>query len=373
MNGKETKGMLKKVRRILPFLRSKLAYSASGVFKGYAGFPRTIYIGITNKCNLKCKMCDLGQGVGSVYKKHLSPKADLPLEDWKRLIDEVTEFNPAIEFCAAEPLLYKGLIPLVKYIKKDKGLECRIYSNGYFLEEQGEQLSEADIDQLIVSIDGPPQIHDYIRGMPGLFEKVALGLKRFQNNRYHRDTPVDINYTICEHNFRELRHTLRILMDYGIKFTRFTVILTLFVTRKMAEEHNRIHPELPVTEICETGVNFNAIDTEVLKSEIIRLMRDYPKIVRFYPHFDLSLIGEWYKSAGNFIGNNSCHFVWNSASITSEGEVIPFVRCVDKSFGNITKERFKLIWNSDEFRKFRITTKKSLFPICARCSASFMK
>lgn len=366
--------LCKKPGRIFPHTMSRLAYLFSWLFRGYAGFPHTFYLGISNKCNLQCKMCDLGQKTESVYHHHLSPDKELSLNQWRKLIDEISPYKPAIELSAAEPLLYKDFVPLVKYIKQEKKLECRIYTNGFLLEEYGLFLRDIGINHVIVSIDGPPDTHDYIRGKPGLFDKILKGLKILSHANTARPL-IDINYTISNHNYGKIEETFQMLSNNDIAFDRFTIIQTLSISKEAADRHNKEYPLFPVTEICKTGVDFLSIDASILHQQIKNLIRRGQGRVRVYPDFPMSALDIWYNNPNKLVGNTAgCRFVWNSATITSSGNVIPYIRCANKIFGNISADGFKKTWNSKSFRDFRLLSKRvRRFPICSRCSASFMR
>ena len=61
---------------------------------------------ITEKCNESCKFC---------YRTIVD---DLSLEENKRIADKLIEHGvEKITFAGGEPLLYKGLFGLAKYIK----------------------------------------------------------------------------------------------------------------------------------------------------------------------------------------------------------------------------------------------------------------
>ena len=361
-----------KPHRIIAHIKTRLMYLFPRFFSGRAAYPHTIYIGITKRCNLRCKMCDLGRGIDSSYGRHLSPGTELSFEHWKKFIDEVAEFHPAIELSAAEPLLYNDFMPLVKYIKQKK-LVCRLFSNGYLLEKYASFIKDVGVDYLFVSIDGTPEIHDHIRGRQGSFDRAVNGLLKVKQSRDQKPD-IDINFTISHYNYSQIEATIRALKGRGVKFNRFTVIQTLFLVKEMAQLHNRLYPDYPANPICEEGVDFNLIDTQVVKEQIDKLKRNYPQEVRFYPDFDLSRLDDWYKKPQTFVSNNNCMFIWNSANITADGSVIPNFRCVNKKLGNITSAEFKDIWNNKTFREFRILSKKhGPFPICARCSAGFVE
>ena len=86
-----------------------------------------INLHILEACNFRCRQC---------FSKFGTEKL-LPVEDWKKIIDnciagaDVTEFNIA----GGEPMLYPGLTELVKYIRS-KGVKVSLITNGSLMDEE---------------------------------------------------------------------------------------------------------------------------------------------------------------------------------------------------------------------------------------------
>lgn len=86
-----------------------------------------INLHILEACNFRCRQC---------FSKFGTEKL-LPVEDWKKIIDnciagaDVTEFNIA----SGEPMLYPGLTELVKYIRS-KGVKASLITNGSLMDEE---------------------------------------------------------------------------------------------------------------------------------------------------------------------------------------------------------------------------------------------
>ena len=60
------------------------------------------------------------------------------------------------------------------------------------------------MDDLIISIDGPADVHDEVRGLPGAFEKVKTGLQTLEKEKQKRKIKnplVRIRGTISPYNF----------------------------------------------------------------------------------------------------------------------------------------------------------------------------
>lgn len=86
-----------------------------------------INLHILEACNFRCRQC---------FSKFGTKKA-LPVEDWKKIVDnciagaDVAEFNIA----GGEPMLYPGLAELVKYIRS-KGVKVSLITNGSLMDEE---------------------------------------------------------------------------------------------------------------------------------------------------------------------------------------------------------------------------------------------
>lgn len=86
-----------------------------------------INLHILEACNFRYRQC---------FSKFGTEKL-LPVEDWKKIIDnciagaDVTEFNIA----GGEPMLYPGLTELVKYIRS-KGVKASLITNGSLMDEE---------------------------------------------------------------------------------------------------------------------------------------------------------------------------------------------------------------------------------------------
>ena len=155
--------------------------------------PTFVQLRVTNLCNLRCKMC--GQwGETGIFRSHsgsagatdgalerdrirelIGLKRQLALSDYVRLLDELAPSRPIISLFGGEPLLYPDIVPLVREVKA-RGLTCTVITNGGRLEPLARELVESGIDSIAISIDGPPDVHNRIRGQADSFERAAAGV-----------------------------------------------------------------------------------------------------------------------------------------------------------------------------------------------------
>jgi MoaA/NifB/PqqE/SkfB family radical SAM enzyme len=103
------------------------------------------------------------------------------METWqiKDLIDQASLMGiPRITFFGGEPLMRKDLLELIRYANA-KGMITRINTNGLALNDKVvAKLKKAGLTYCDVSIDDPnPEIHDKLRGVPGLFERATKGIE----------------------------------------------------------------------------------------------------------------------------------------------------------------------------------------------------
>ncbi len=85
-----------------------------------------INLHVTEACNYSCKHC---------FAKFNSTKV-LSLDYWKQIVNNCIDNSDVKEFNIAggEPLLYKNLLPLVKYIR-ERGKRCSLITNGSLINE----------------------------------------------------------------------------------------------------------------------------------------------------------------------------------------------------------------------------------------------
>jgi MoaA/NifB/PqqE/SkfB family radical SAM enzyme len=73
---------------------------------------------------------------------------------------------------------------------RGRGIRVTVLSTGLLFERFAREITE-HIDDAIVSLDGPSEIHDRIRRVPGGFNRIAAGV-----SRYMREVPVPNRGTV---------------------------------------------------------------------------------------------------------------------------------------------------------------------------------
>ena len=126
--------------------------------------PLVVGWAVTDQCNRKCAYC-------SIWRR---PDRDLPTDRILRVVDDLAQAGTLrISFTGGEPLLREDMGEIIRYAH-EKGIETKMNSNGALVGEKKQVLRY--LDMLTLSLEGPAEIHDAIRGR-GSFEEVREALE----------------------------------------------------------------------------------------------------------------------------------------------------------------------------------------------------
>jgi radical SAM protein with 4Fe4S-binding SPASM domain len=120
---------------------------------------------LTSRCNLACGFC-------SVDANNPDARGRLPLARLQRIIDEaVTLGMRELHLTGGEPTLSPYLIDVVRHATS-LGVRTRLITNGTLLDRPRlEELWQAGLRGIMVSIDALASTHDAMRGQPGAWRK----------------------------------------------------------------------------------------------------------------------------------------------------------------------------------------------------------
>lgn len=352
-------------------LGKRLAAQAYYTFgDGRSSDPEALTLFLTHKCNLHCKMC--GQwGDGGVTKKESAQfiQGELPFENVKALIDEVSRSRPNITLFGGEPLLHTRAVDIIKYVKS-RGMHCLVITNASLLEGMAEDLAASGLDELNVSLDGDMRLHDEIRGMEGLFRRIMSGLERIKDIKRlnGRKKPlVNLQCTVTRYNQGRLGEMIAVAERAGADSITFHNLI--FTDRKTMDEHRPYDEMLGCSSKDWEGFVFEpGIDPKKLSEEMRPILAaKHPFSVDLYPNFSDESLAAYYGDP-SFSPGSKCLSPWIAAYIFPDGEVRP---CLNStySFGNIKSCSFANVWNGQKAVLFRKALRKSgAFPLCRRCT-----
>ncbi len=181
----------------------------------YAKIPlQTIQLEITNKCNLRCKHCYLGE-----YEENIDY---IMVES---LISQAKDMGVVnFDITGGEPLLYPEIEKILSKIL-EMGMKIVVFTNAVRLPQKVKLLIDKYYGiQFKISLDGwDAESHDYIRGR-GTYKKTIENIKTIKNS----NVPVSINVVLNSKNiigvnkFQELSKELNtpFIYDRFLPFVR---------------------------------------------------------------------------------------------------------------------------------------------------------
>lgn len=154
-----------------------------------------------NLCNLRCTMCP--------YKKMTRPKVQMPLNLFKRIVNEATEMGCHTVMLSQynEPLMDNLLFERIKFIK-DMGLYAQFFSNGTLLTDENiENILNSGVDYINFSFDGATKAsYEEIR-INANYEKTREGITKLFRRRNERGLKkpfIQVNFIIQKQNKSEV-------------------------------------------------------------------------------------------------------------------------------------------------------------------------
>lgn len=151
----------------------KTGQLAPKVVKGFLRYktnkvsPLFASYNVTGRCNMRCVFCEW-------WKKSIP---ELSTKQALQAIDKVCGLGvPFFDLSGGEPLLRSDIFTLAKGVASH-GCLVSMNTNGTLLDEK--KVTEvADVfDTVVVSLDGPQQLHDQIRGVAGTYEKATRAIQ----------------------------------------------------------------------------------------------------------------------------------------------------------------------------------------------------
>lgn len=331
------------MRRILNLSRHVLS---SNFFE--LRHPYKITYIVTYRCQLRCRMCNIWQRA-SEY--------ELSYEEINEFFERSNRFS-WINLSGGEIFLREDLIRIIESISKN----CRnayllnFPTNGYqpdvIVHSIKKIIAHCRFPKLLttVSLDGPPRVHDQIRGTPGSWEKAVETFSRLRLLRarsfgvFLGMTLQDVNYALFDETVNSVRERIP-----DITHSEFHV--------NMAHRSGHYYDNLHF-QISKGG--------QQLREELYRIMklrkRSFVSPVSF-------LEQRYQKLAGGFLQSGStpvpCQALSASLFMDPAGTVHP-CSVFDNPIGNIKDFGYDLnaLWKTEKRSALRSEILKANCPQC---------
>ena len=329
-----------------------LALRAMGVQAGRAlGWkslvrPFIAHLTLTNRCNLRCAMCNMWA---------MTPKEDLTGPVLEKLrtsplwggigILDLTGGEPFITDAAGavQAILTRNIQSI--YITTNGSMPERVL-------EQTEKILGSGGFRLFVgvSLDGPEEVHDRLRGVKGTYRHVVEtmeGLARIarENQRLH----ASVKYTIMPENWQYVRETFKLAHSLGFGFTAKPHLLSGILG-------NTGDVEFTTDQVEAVKVQINEIDETIRKNPLrpFRLWRSVARHADRMFHQELIHYLNRYHLQGDTRGIYPCDSSFISVMVHCDGKVYSCPKLM-KPLGDLRDQTLEAVWESEQalaVRKF---------------------
>ena len=306
-----------------------------------------------NRCNCRCLMCDIWKirQVREITKQDLEP----------HLSSLRTLQVKWIVLSGGEPLMHSDLSGLGELLRHE-GMRLTLLTAGLSLERDAATVVRV-FDDIIVSIDGPPEIHDQVRGITGAYRQLQRGIAAVRAQRF--EIPIRGRCTVQKQNREDLRNT--VLASHCLQLNS----VSFLAADMTSSAFNRPEGWRPERQL-EIGLSSNEADDlereiEVLISEFASdiesgfIVEKPGKLRDIVRHFR-SRLGQAQPRSPR------CNAPWVSAVIEADGAVRPCF--FHNPVGNIHDTPLLGILNGDAALRFRQNLDVETNPICRNCVCS---
>ena len=285
----------------------------------------TLDLETSHFCNLKCIYCYASSG------KKLSN--ELSLKELKDVVKQAKALgvkNISI-IGGGEPLLYKPILDLVKYIY-ESGIEQDIFTNGTFITEDIAKMLLKMKVQLVVKMNSlKPEVQDYLVGVKGTGKKIMTTLEMLQDIGYNKNNLLGVESIICKQNIQDMPEMWQWARDRHI-IPNFEMIT--FQGRAKSHDLN-----VTIDDLQKLFFKFLLIDQEKYG-------------YTWNPHPPIAAL--------------SCNRHYYNLVVSANGFVHPCVG-VDIKLGNIRHQKLEEIIKSSPFLKAIRNMNKHVHGSCKLC------
>lgn len=282
-----------------------------------------IYFYLTEGCDLRCRHCWINpkyQGGESIY-----PSLDLKL--FQHIITQAKDLGlTGVKLTGGEPLLHPHIHKILDIIRSED-LRLVIETNGMrCTPEIADKITACKNPFVSVSLDGAtPDVHEWIRGVPGSFERALNGIKNLVN----AGLKPQIIMTVMRRNKDEVESIIELAESLGAGSVKFNIVQPT----ERGEKMHKAGETLGIEELIELG---ETVERTLSKSTRLRLVYHHPHAFR---------------PLGNLFGDGNncgtCHILNilgvlpdGSYAMCGIGEAVP-----ELIYGNASTDSLEDVWN----------------------------
>jgi radical SAM protein with 4Fe4S-binding SPASM domain len=275
---------------------------------------------LSEACNLSCKHCYQG-GRGSdemplaEIKKTAAEAADM-IREWSTAYG--ISFSPSMNITGGEPFLRSDLFDILQAVR-EQGFEVYLLTNGTLVDKaRARTLAELGVSGVQVSIEGPEEVHDAIRGR-GSFTASASGIKQLVD----AGVPVTLNVTLSALNARHVGRIVAFGSQAGADRIGFSRLVPSGRGRTLLPH---MLPESELRQLYASLLSLELSNLTIVTGDPIAAQMNKP------------VAGD----AGS-VAMSGCAAALAGLTIMPDGDVLP-CRRLPISLGNVRRDSLRELW-----------------------------
>jgi radical SAM protein with 4Fe4S-binding SPASM domain len=288
-------------------------------------FDFFVQMHLTERCNLKCKHCyQTGKTVDEMSfseVKEAIGEISETLDEWKKAYG--VDYSPSFNVTGGEPFLRNDLFSILSEIG-NKGFDVYLLTNGILIDgRKAKELFDVGVKGVQVSIEGPEEIHESIRG-PGSFAASLKGVRNLLN----AGLTVTLNVTLSSVNAGYFMDIIELASKLRVQKVGFSRLVPSGRGKAMAKQM------LDAEKVKELYKKIFSTDTGDLK-----IVTGDPVASQLRAEDDGSDKGD--------IPLGGCAAGVSGLTILPDGTLVP-CRRLYIPIGNIRKDSFREVWATSE-------------------------
>jgi MoaA/NifB/PqqE/SkfB family radical SAM enzyme len=338
-------------------------------------FPESISFTITNHCNLRCQMCGQWSEFGYIRRNKKSMRHEMSLADWKHVVDELAAHDiSSLLLRGGEIFMYPGIIELMEYIHS-KGMFISIDTNGTMLRQYAKDILRIGNMHLTISVDGPEEVHDAVRGVPGTFRRIKEGIALLTELEIQSGNKISrsICFTISQYNYRSLGVMPEVARSLGLD--SIAIVPYYYFPESVGRLFEHELRSLNCSAFTWVGFHHeeSGVDFDEFLHQYHRYLTDLGAIHN-YPYMPLAEeeYRDWFESSQIPVGHPYCLNIEKLIDIQPDGSANFCVDFIDYSFGNVREGSIEELWNGERAECFRQYRSEHALAVCQRCGAKYM-
>lgn len=303
-------------------------------------------------CNQRCVSCDIWQDTS---------RREIDATDVKRWADQWAALGVRkVVLVGGEPLMHRNLFGIAAPLR-ERGMKLELLSTGPLLSRYAEQVTTW-FDAVLVSLDGPPTIHDEVRRVRHAFRLLEAGIAAVR--KVNPDFTLFARCTVHRYNYRHLPETVRTAQRLGIDRISFIPadLTTEAFNRSGGWDEARQHDlAVPAAELPRLAAEIDRLSEECADSYASGLVEESPSHLRTY------LYGHYRAFHGLAEhADRTCSRPWDSAVVEVDGTVRPCFFL--EPYGNLHEAGdLHAVVNSPAAVHWRAELDVATNEVCQRC------